>query len=948
MTSQSLRRVSMMVVLMCIVLAAAGYAQEKARLAVFPKASQEILVYRGQESYLDFLIHGWGPGWNPYLGFRGEMTSEAESLHLKNAVTIRSSKTTLRVDGTVTAVGEKRLEMDLSLSTDKDVDILLVTLAITPKIAFAEGTATAVTAAGEEQHKLPLGKSGFKGEVQTLRFTDKQGKSVQISFDPAVRVASDDEARVVIAADAVAQANPAKLKVTIDFPEPMAFYPGIDRVPDSEDMSTWFPFAAACDMSKASELDMSAWLDAPAGKHGRITRRDDELMYNRKPIKLWGLNCCYNACSPEKEQADQRAAVYARYGVNAVRLHKFADGTKSQGILDGKSYVGFDPAALDRLDYFVAALKKKGIFVKLSPNFGPKLWPDDVSRVSYADELGKEGNIVTPRNGTVFISRELQDLQIEQMVKMLKHKNPHTGLTYAEDPAVAVLELLNEESALFGGPQKAMGSSPTLRKRAGKLFFLWLKEKYGTKEKLFEAWGEDSWNSFAYEKLAHDNWEEECVIPAGVHPWYTDPDQLADSQASRKVRIMDAVEFMIGLQDEFYARYVKAIRDTGYEGEILSSNWQAGRAYTHYANLYSDAQVGLIDRHNYFGGGRGGIIRNASMLAVPGGGSLSAGMQQVADRPFMLSEWIHVAPTEWGVEGPAIIGAYGLGLQGWDVSYVFQNRDQGRFLEQVGGRGHDVWQAMTPQILGVFPAVSRQVLRGDVKESEQLAVRSVHAPSLFDCKLGFEDKVEQAHDVKTFDSDKVPSTSLATSRCVIDFTDAPTETPVFDLAPFRRGDALISSTKQLAWQAGAHKMDGHFTMDTPGTKAVVGFARGRSYTLGDVSIESDSRFAAIYVTAQKRDETIATAGKILITAIARARNTDMKIFADTVLLDKGKGPVLMEPVKAKIQLKRAGTPTVRLLDHDGAATDKTVPVQDGSFTIDGTRDKTCYYVVEYR
>jgi hypothetical protein len=24
-------------------------------------------------------------------------------------------------------------------------------------------------------------------------------------------------------------------------------------------------------------------------------------------------------------------------------------------------------------------------------------------------------------------------------------------------------------------------------------------------------------------------------------------------------------------------------------------------------------------------------------------------MQQVSDRPFMLSEWIHVAPTEWGV-----------------------------------------------------------------------------------------------------------------------------------------------------------------------------------------------------------------------------------------------------------------------------------------------------------
>ena len=168
------------------------------------------------------------------------------------------------------------------------------------------------------------------------------------------------------------------------------------------------------------------------------------------------------------------------------------------------------------------------------------------------------------------------------------------------------------------------------------------------------------------------------------------------------------------LQNEFYAKFVQAMRDAGYEGEFISSNWQAGRAYSHLLNLHSDALVGTVDRHNYFAGGEGIRIDNATMLAVPGSGILSSGMQQVTDRPFMLSEWIHVTPNEWGVEGPAIIGAYGMGLQGWDVSFLFQNSDDGGFRSVLN---KDRWEATAPQIMGVFPAVARQVLRGDVTQA---------------------------------------------------------------------------------------------------------------------------------------------------------------------------------------------------------------------------------------
>ena len=76
-----------------------------------------------------------------------------------------------------------------------------------------------------------------------------------------------------------------------------------------------------------------------------------------------------------------------------------------------------------------------------------------------------------------------------------------------------------------------------------------------------------------------------------------------------------------------------------------------------------------------------------------------------------------------------------------------------------------------PQVLGVFPAVARQVLRGDVKESKRCVPLRVHVPSLAQGKLGFVDRVVQQYDVKTFDTNKVPARALAVARCAVEFTE---------------------------------------------------------------------------------------------------------------------------------------------------------------------------------
>lgn len=725
------------------------------------------------------------------------------------------------------------------------------------------------------------------------------------------------------------------------------------KLPGAEAANGWYEFRP--DNSTApSDISMQDWLDKPAGRHGRITRKDSRLIYNGKPVKLWGLNLCFATCAPDKALAERRAAFYAKYGINTVRLHKFADGSGWAGILSADSAAEYDPAGLDRMDYQVAKFKQAGIYTALSAHFGTlKLGPADRRDVPYLEEFGSfdgRRNRVSAPHSAFFYSPELQNLQIRQIVNLLRHRNPHTKLTYAEDPAICAIEVINEQSILFYTTMGPLQKSPTIRKTVGGRFCDWLRKKYGSQDGLVKAWGAKSLDSFRREmpQAAGEHLDKRNILPLG-NPWFWDPAQVAGSQRFRRQRLLDSLRFLYELQCEAYDRYVAAVRAAGYRGEILGSNWQAGRAFSHYANLHSDYRVGLIDRHNYFGGGGGRPgqkFNSASMLSRAGSGSLSSGLQQVADRPFMLSEWIHVFPNEWGVEGPAILGAYGMGLQGWDASYMFQNRDAGGFSDRVG---RDAWDVTAPQVLGVFPAVSRQVLRGDVKESDVLAVRNVHVPSLFEGKLGFDDKVVQGYDDKELDSSKVPARALVAARCAIAFTESYQETPVFALKSYVKDGSLVSSTGQLRWkEAGPEARSGYFTINAPAARAVVGFANGQTCELGTVTITPRCRFGAIYVTAKEKDRDLTSSSRLLIVAIARARNTGMRLNAEeNQLLDRGRPPVRMEPVKASIRIRRAGKAKVTLLDHDGRTTERTLPVSDGAFTIDGARDRTPYYLVQY-
>ncbi len=53
---------------------------------------------------------------------------------------------------------------------------------------------------------------------------------------------------------------------------------------------------------------------------------------------------------------------------------------------------------------------------------------------------------------------------IEMVVNLLKHKNPYTGRTYADEPALCFIELQNEDDIFFYTSPGAFNACPTCKK----------------------------------------------------------------------------------------------------------------------------------------------------------------------------------------------------------------------------------------------------------------------------------------------------------------------------------------------------------------------------------------------------------------------------------------------------------------------------------------------------
>ena len=290
--------------------------------------------------------------------------------------------------------------------------------------------------------------------------------------------------------------------------------------------------------SRASST-WTAGSTAPRGKHGGVRIVKDGFAFeDGTPVKFWGVNLSYTASAPDHETADFTAARFAKYGVNAVRMHKFSYPTGQGGIGDPNDSTAWDPKGLDQLDYFASKLKEHGVYFGWSHTYGFHVVPGDRKRLLAYDEIDK--NLKGNTYAFINFAEDVQDLMIEKVVNLLKHKNPYTGKTYAEEPALCFIELQNEDDIFFYTSENAFNACPTYKKRFLERFAAWLKDRYGSQEKLQAAWGDALQPG---ETLADAN-----IVPQ-LNPWFFGEDHLPGQKGGARRRLLDTAAFLHDVQD---------------------------------------------------------------------------------------------------------------------------------------------------------------------------------------------------------------------------------------------------------------------------------------------------------------------------------------------------------------------------------------------------------------
>ena len=216
---------------------------------------------------------------------------------------------------------------------------------------------------------------------------------------------------------------------------------------------TW-PFLPERDQFRADALfDLRGLNEKVAGQSGFVRlSKDGEsfVLGDGTPARFWAVTT-----NAGHERSNEDLAHHARFlakrGVNMVRLHGHLNPKeKNSRVTD------VDEKVVDEAWKLVAAMKKEGIYVTISP-----YWSASVKPVPA--RWGIDG---WPENeapfGLLFFNPQLQEGYNAWLKALLSQPNPYTGIPLAKDPALAIIQLQNEDSLLFWTAQSIKGKQAEL------------------------------------------------------------------------------------------------------------------------------------------------------------------------------------------------------------------------------------------------------------------------------------------------------------------------------------------------------------------------------------------------------------------------------------------------------------------------------------------------------
>lgn len=719
-----------------------------------------------------------------------------------------------------------------------------------------------------------------------------------------------------------------------------------------------FPFLISYD-GPDNASSVAHWLDAPAGKHGFVRCENGHFVNAAGRVWLHATNLTGPANFPTHDAADKLSARLARFGINCVRLHymdaKYGNFRQPPklGIIaeDPATQRNLDVSQLDRLDYMIAAFKKRGIYVDMNLHVARTL--------DARDGLGDKTNQSGFNRGVDSFMPRIIELQKEYAKKLLTHVNPYTGLAYTDDPCVAVVEL-NNENALFqvyhSGELNRLREPYATEFR--KQWNAWLRKKYSSTATMLEAWklvptpladeqipegrftepvaidgrkwtfatgrgdatctvadgvlrvtvnreGEElfpklfrklslkkdhvytlsfkirrpsgvqglplglavadtkgswrsmgvhqqisfgsTWKSYSFSFLAADDSDraqfqlarfktgtyelDDVSFQSGAKTDFDDKSRIEDDTVptfkttgyAPMQAVRDFYEFLVDTERNYWTGLY------GYLKRELKVKSVVSGTQLGYSPPQVQADLDYIDIHSYWchpaDVGPNWRINNQPMV-----NSLACikdiAAQRVLGKPYTVSEYNHPFPNQFGAEGQPMLRAYGR-LQGWDGVFEYTYNHEPDFEPT-----HNTYffsMIARTDVLAHMPACAAMYLRGDVHEARDSVVGAVDYQAYFD-------RLVRTKSIGTgIASAGLDSRLALLHKTAVDLSGkVGTDPATVEKIPANQ-KVLTSDTGELTWNVEEPEA-GYWTVNTANTKLFTGFPKGRTISLGGVTL----------------------------------------------------------------------------------------------------------------
>ncbi|RME91772.1 MAG: hypothetical protein D6766_11275, partial [Verrucomicrobia bacterium] len=639
---------------------------------------------------------------------------------------------------------------------------------------------------------------------------------------------------------------------------------------------------------------------------------------------------------------DRFARAMAKRGVNLVRIH----GPVYEG--SGPDFGRVKPEVVARLHRLVAALKREGIYTALSIYFPlwVRLGPENTDFPGYQNQHP----FALP-----YFNEAFQPYYERWWRAVLEPVNPHTGLALKDDPAVAMLEMINEDSTLFWtfNPDRgAQGNIPDpQRALLERRFAQWLLARY--RGETLEEIRQRHWQGLAtpQDDFAHGR--------VGFRP-------LWNIAHERRPRDRDTARFLTELMIDWHRRVRRFLKDElGCRALVYCSNWKtASPQYLDPLDKYANAVGDFFDRHGYYGGRHEGdrsswdIVagqryddRAAVKFLSPDGArpDFSNPLWDIGynGRPSTITEINWPLPNRFRADMVPLGAAYGA-LQ--DTDAIFWFAASAPEWQEVPGK----FAIQTPVVQGQFPAAALIYRRGLVRTGEVVADLDLLVEDLFALKGT---PVPAAQNFDQLRGADVPPGATLTNVSVLDelaflvgrvnvdfLEQGEPRSLVRDLSPFidRAARRVRSATGELTWDWGR----GLVTIDAPAAQGAVGFLGAGPIELADVRIEVPVEYGAVLLVALD-GKPLAVSDRLLLQVATEEKpwqwRTDREEGLRTIL-DRGRAPLLVREVAGRVRLKRpdAAALSVSALDWLGYRTERE---WTGAAEIE-LRADTLHYLIE--